>query len=509
MSDDVLSVMTPYADVAELGQGYMQRADGERLWVPLASPASEGQELRFVIHLADGTPAFAGAGRCVQVADQGVAVDPAIRFEALLDSLRFDERSQPVYDYIVAVRAATLEVAEEAGAEEHAAGGVADEVEATAAFEGQDQPTSGAYHDVSTEEVDAAEEFRSQDSELYAEVAQSPVVTGDDGEEAEPTLAVGDEEYGHGPVGGAYQADEPLSADGIADSYEAEPAAAEPYGADQPGTADAYESDPETAEPYGAQPGEAEAYDAVQPGTSGDAIAYDDVPDMDLATHGRPEPAATVVLEGHESEPQAEPTADPYAHPDAYDVDADPSAYQEGYQDTPPLQSVEQPVEAMESAQGYAEPAYQEVAPAYEHHPAEGAAEAQPDTAPVAPSVHPPEPIATGVLQRPAIATHWRPEPPRRPSPEPMSGLFQYGPDALPTPASPPRPALDPAYLVQPAPHPRDYGQVPPGDAQASNHGDEVVHAPSSPAFDGDSSADELMVDDAPLDAPAALESKA
>ena len=109
MSDEIWNIMTPFGDVAELGQGYMARADGQCLWVPLPREVEVEAEIPFVVYLLDGTPAFAGSGRCVQVADQGDAADPQVRYEALLDNLLFDERSQPVYDYIVAVRAAAIE----------------------------------------------------------------------------------------------------------------------------------------------------------------------------------------------------------------------------------------------------------------------------------------------------------------------------------------------------------------------------------------------------------------
>jgi hypothetical protein len=104
MSDDVFAVRTTFQDVAELGQGYLERADGERMLLPLPTEVSAGEGVRFIVYLADGTPAFAGAGRAVQVSDQGVEAAPEERYETLVDGLVFDERSRPVYDYIVAVR---------------------------------------------------------------------------------------------------------------------------------------------------------------------------------------------------------------------------------------------------------------------------------------------------------------------------------------------------------------------------------------------------------------------
>jgi hypothetical protein len=104
MSDEIFEVATPYSDVAELGQGYIERADGVRLLLALPRAVEPGEAVRFIVHLGDGTPAFAGAGHCAQVSDQGQNVAASERYETLVESLVFDERSQPVYDYIVAVR---------------------------------------------------------------------------------------------------------------------------------------------------------------------------------------------------------------------------------------------------------------------------------------------------------------------------------------------------------------------------------------------------------------------
>lgn len=107
MADDVLTITTEFADVASLGKGYIHRVDGQRILLPLAKKLTVGEGVRYVVHLADGTPAFAGAGRCTEVSDQGRSVAKAQRYETMVDSLQFDDRSRPVYEYIVAVRQAT------------------------------------------------------------------------------------------------------------------------------------------------------------------------------------------------------------------------------------------------------------------------------------------------------------------------------------------------------------------------------------------------------------------
>jgi hypothetical protein len=119
MSDEIFEVATHSVDVAALGQDYSDRVDGERILLGLPRALEIGEEARFVVLLLDGTPAFAGAGRCIQVSDQGDEAGQS-RFETLIDSLAFDERSQPVYEYIVAVRQLAYQQGEaaESGAEQ-------------------------------------------------------------------------------------------------------------------------------------------------------------------------------------------------------------------------------------------------------------------------------------------------------------------------------------------------------------------------------------------------------
>jgi len=102
MNADIVEVQTNFPGIAELGQGYVDRVDGRQLLLPLRSVLPVHAQVRFVVLLVDGTPAFAGIGRIVQVNDRGAAVSE--HYETLLDALNFDERSLPVYEYIVAVR---------------------------------------------------------------------------------------------------------------------------------------------------------------------------------------------------------------------------------------------------------------------------------------------------------------------------------------------------------------------------------------------------------------------
>ena len=76
MSDEIFEVATHSVDVAALGQDYSDRVDGERILLALPRPLSIGDEVRFVVILLDGTPAFAGAGRCIR---------PQVRFRGSHD----------------------------------------------------------------------------------------------------------------------------------------------------------------------------------------------------------------------------------------------------------------------------------------------------------------------------------------------------------------------------------------------------------------------------------------
>jgi hypothetical protein len=185
MSDEILSVETPFPDVASLAQGYINRVDGERLLVPLMTQCEDGEGIRFVVYLGDGTAAFAGAGRCVQVSDQGGGVPPQNRYETLIDSLELDERSRPVYDYIVAVRNAAYSQ----GAPEADEANVDDDVSLDA----------GAEAESAEVEVDANEAAFSDDGE--PEVEANEAAFADEPADAELEVATDEPAYGEQAFG--------------------------------------------------------------------------------------------------------------------------------------------------------------------------------------------------------------------------------------------------------------------------------------------------------------------
>lgn len=101
---DVLTVQTPFGDIADLAQGYIGRVNARQIVVAVAEAVEPGQVVRFQVLLADGTLAFWGDGHCAQCNDLGDDEDPSVRFELLLHSLDFpDERSMPVFEYMVSL----------------------------------------------------------------------------------------------------------------------------------------------------------------------------------------------------------------------------------------------------------------------------------------------------------------------------------------------------------------------------------------------------------------------
>jgi hypothetical protein len=99
-----LIVKTLFTDISDLAQGFVERVGEDQLILAAASKVVEGEWTQFIVLLGDGTPAFAGVGRCVETADRGESASPESRYDLLLDSLRFEEDSQAVFDHLVLVR---------------------------------------------------------------------------------------------------------------------------------------------------------------------------------------------------------------------------------------------------------------------------------------------------------------------------------------------------------------------------------------------------------------------
>lgn len=463
MSDGIFNVMTPFHDVAALGQGYMNRADGERLWVPLPVRTQAGQEVRFVIHLLDGTPAFAGSGRCIQMADQGPEVDPSIRFEALLDSLAFDERSQPVYDYIVAVRVAALEMEamgemseadydaqqlvpqRESGQSQATAYGYG--VQDPEPHELQDYQPHSPANEQAWHEPPLAEEVLHPPEPWNDPVEPGPTtadmepeaqlrLTQEDGgampsDPAEPMMMVEerptwtDSTPAHGQEQPAPETPAELTSFEMAPSPE--PETAEPYEVHADSYevhADSYEVHADSYEPVDAQ---AEPYAVAPPAAAEplEASPYDDASEevqAEVLIAPSQADASATLLEAAPTSPS------PLDANPGYPFAEEPATVETGAPDAN-VMSLAIPAEVAAAA-GALSPT---------GRPADQAEEMV-----MTPSIMP---IATGILTRPAIALHFQPVRARGPARSAATGFFVYEAGSLPKPNRPPHPSLDRAPL--------------------------------------------------------------
>jgi hypothetical protein len=403
MSDEIFEVATHSVDVAALGQDYSDRVDGERILLALPSEIAVADEVRFVVLLLDGTPAFAGAGRCVQVSDQGPEAGMA-RFETLLDSLAFDERSAPVYEYIVAVRQLAYQ----------SSGYTEEDAYAQPAQEAQDAGHEPAYEAeaVAEAEVDVAVANSSAppSEAVYAAASAHPA-------EAEPDLAGSDEEpaysVSHGSEGEAYTEDTAVEATvHYADSAQHADASEE---ADRPTAIEVSPSSLPTPIPAAPELAAAHAAEEVQ------EVIYE-------------APAALASQDAHVEEHDEVALSEPQRLANRADS-----------------------VSAVAAATPARDERAARVARDVQVQRNEGLELTEPARARPEPRVYTtvaPEPLPTGMLSRPALTAHWAPAAPRPPQRSLRPTAFQAHQGPLGVPEVPPRPELDRSHWVERAPAP-------------------------------------------------------
>lgn len=459
MSDEIFEVATLCVDVAALGQDYSDRVDGERILLALPREIAAGDEVRFVVILVDGTPAFAGAGRCIQVSDQGLNAGMS-RYETLLDSLAFDERSAPVYEYIVAVRQLAYQQA-----------GYDEGMEASP--EQAEAEAGGAEAHVEIA-ADAPEEYSAQAQDVEEETAQadeqSQAADGYEVDQAE--MHASSYEQPDEPVQQAQEASEPHYAQDAQDAPDAQYAQ---YAQDADAQ-DAHDAaGTEADEPHAVEPAQpAYEYDAqlteqdepfapsvqlsAQTYAGEDDVAYDEtaapgdratpleVSQSSLPTPA-PEPALAMAMAASVEVADDANSGEEPAAADAV-VAAVAEAQQDELADEPSATS--EPAYAAYAAEAVTDDAglgMQEPEPAVLQ-----LSSSQPEPAVYTSIV--PEPLRTGILTRPAIAAHWAPAAPRPPQRSLRPTGFQSTPGPLAVPKVPPRPALDRSQWVERAPVP-------------------------------------------------------
>ncbi|MBZ0118368.1 MAG: hypothetical protein K8H88_15300, partial [Sandaracinaceae bacterium] len=95
---ETLEVRTAHADIGDLVQDLASRVDDVSIRLSSSRTIGEGEWVRFVVRLRDGSAALEGVGRCQSVKRAGAG------FELLLSLLQFDERNEVMYERILIAR---------------------------------------------------------------------------------------------------------------------------------------------------------------------------------------------------------------------------------------------------------------------------------------------------------------------------------------------------------------------------------------------------------------------
>jgi len=99
----VVTVHTDFTDLNQMAQGLIGRVDPIKVILPGPEAVDAGEWVQFAITLQDGTPGFAGVGRCVTAVDNGEERSSHQRFDVVIDSLQFDSRGQQVFEHILSL----------------------------------------------------------------------------------------------------------------------------------------------------------------------------------------------------------------------------------------------------------------------------------------------------------------------------------------------------------------------------------------------------------------------
>jgi hypothetical protein len=189
----VVTVATDFTDLNQMAQGLVGRVDPARVILPGPEPVDVGEWVNFAVTLQDGTPGFAGVGRCVDAVDNGEDRSSHQRFDVVIDSLQFDTRGQQIFEHI-------LMISGYAEDEQPGYDGEGDDAEAFPT-NGQAEPATAdmnVEHSASAIEVleDAFSEVSLQAAERYGEDDNGEATMIVDSHKAVADLAdADDEEY--------------------------------------------------------------------------------------------------------------------------------------------------------------------------------------------------------------------------------------------------------------------------------------------------------------------------
>jgi hypothetical protein len=104
----VLTISTPFLDLAELTENFAQRVDEERLMLPYPEGMPEGEWIQFNVLLGDGNVALAGVGRVQGSYDNGEEHPAEYRFDVVLDSLQLEGMHEVMFERLMMARASMM-----------------------------------------------------------------------------------------------------------------------------------------------------------------------------------------------------------------------------------------------------------------------------------------------------------------------------------------------------------------------------------------------------------------
>jgi hypothetical protein len=182
----VVTVHTDFTDLNQMTQGLIGRVNDSHVILPAHEAVDVGEWVQFAVTLYDGSPAFAGVGRCVTFVDNGEDRQPHQRFDVVFDSLQFDTRGQQIYEHILALSG--IEGGAEAAEEDASSGAI---VDVSSDFSGASSVPAAALDDEGESTVIAG------DAELKEALARSAVHNLDASEVASDYPP--DEEYATNP----------------------------------------------------------------------------------------------------------------------------------------------------------------------------------------------------------------------------------------------------------------------------------------------------------------------
>jgi hypothetical protein len=155
----VLTVPTHFNDIGELSEGFLDRVEQDTLILYGPVAYEEGVEIEFELALSDGSTALEGVG-CVRAAvDGGEDRMPETRYDVVLEDLRFDGRSEVVFERLVIARQAVSDRPPEEPEEEDApVTGEIDEAPAAEDLEVEAVDASADVVSVAPDELDSLED---------------------------------------------------------------------------------------------------------------------------------------------------------------------------------------------------------------------------------------------------------------------------------------------------------------------------------------------------------------